>query len=190
MKLGILGGSFDPIHLGHLRAAENARDALGLDRVLFVPAGQPPHKTGATLAPAGDRFAMVALATAGHPAFVPSDRELVRPGASYTVDTLEELRRERPSDDLVLLVGSDTLAEMSSWREPERIFALCAVAVFERPGSPRGEPPRGARVLEVKGQGLLLSASSVRALLREGKSVRYLVPEPVADFIAKRGLYR
>jgi len=190
VRLGILGGSFDPLHLGHLRAAENAREALGLGQVLFIPAGVPPHKPEATLAPGSDRFAMVALGTASHPAFVPSDLELVRAGASYTVETLQHLHRERPEDELFLIVGSDTLPEMSTWREPEKIFALCTVAVAARPGSPSGPAPAGARVVSVPGEGLSLSASAVRSLLRQGKSARYLVPEPVLDFIAKRGLYR
>jgi nicotinate-nucleotide adenylyltransferase len=190
MKLGIMGGSFDPIHLGHLRAAENAREGLGLDQVLFVPAAEPPHKPKDTLSPARDRFAMVTLATAPNPAFLPSDQELRRPGASYTVETLEALHRERPADELFLIVGSDTLGEMSTWREPERIVALCTLAVASRPDAPTGLAPAGARVVSLAGDGLRISASAVRALLRQGRSVRYLVPEAVADYIGKRGLYR
>jgi nicotinate-nucleotide adenylyltransferase len=189
VKVGILGGSFDPIHLGHLRAAENAREALGLHEVLFIPAGQPPHKRESGLSPARDRLAMVTLATAGNPAFLPSDAELLREGPSYTADTLKALRAERPGDDLFLVVGSDTLPEMSGWYEPERLFALCTVAVAGRPGTSSARPPAGAKVVELPGPGLEVSATDVRRRVREGKSVRYLVPDAVAEYIAKRGLY-
>jgi nicotinate-nucleotide adenylyltransferase len=193
MRVGLLGGTFDPIHLGHLRAAENAREALELDRVEFVPSGQPPHRPG-PLSPALDRYAMVALATAGHPAFCPSDAEVARPGPSYTVDTIAALVSRRPQDRFALIVGSDTFPEMTSWREPERLFGLCEVAVVDRPGQePESEvapPYPGARgVSRVRGATLPVSASLVRARVREGRSVRYLVPDAVAEYIAKRGLY-
>jgi nicotinate-nucleotide adenylyltransferase len=186
----VLGGTFDPIHLGHLRAAENAREALELDEVLFIPSGTPPHRT-APLSPALDRFAMVALATAENPAFVASDVELTREGPSYTADTLAALRARAPQDALFLIVGSDTFPEMTTWREPERIFAACTVAVAERPGVPVA-PTTGtaASVERVTGPGLAISATEVRRRVREGGSVRYLVPPAVADYIAKRGLYR
>ncbi len=185
MKVGLLGGTFDPIHLGHLRAAENAREALGLDQVAFVPARVPPHRSR-PMASGLDRFAMVALATAGHPAFRPSDLELQREGTSYTVETLRVWRQARPQDELVLLLGSDAFAEMASWREAEAVLGLCAVAVVERPGESR----QTASALRVAGPGLEVSSSQVRDRVREGRSVRYLVPETVADFIDKRGLYR
>jgi nicotinate-nucleotide adenylyltransferase len=188
----VLGGTFDPIHLGHLRAAENAREALALDEVLFVPSGRPPHRT-APLSSGLDRFAMVALATALHPAFVASDVELARGGPSYTADTLEELRRGQPADALFLIVGSDTFPEMQSWKDPERLFALCTVAVADRPGAPAAVPPRPGttmRVERLSGPGLAVSATEVRQRVREGRSVRYLVPEGVADYVVKRGLYR
>lgn len=189
MKVGILGGSFDPIHFGHLRAAENAREALGLREVLFIPAGQPPHKSLNSLSPARDRLAMVTLATAGNRAFLPSDAELQRSGPSYMADTLRALRAERPRDDLFLVVGSDTLPEMSDWYQPEHLFALCTVAVAGRPGVATGKAPAGAKVLELPGPGLEMSATDLRRRVREGKSVRYLVPDTVAEYIAKRGLY-
>jgi len=192
VKVGLLGGTFDPIHLGHLRAAETAREALRLDLVAFVPSGEPPHRTG-PLASVLDRFTMACLASAGHPHFTVWDTELKRSGPSYTVDTLASLRTERPDDDLVLVVGSDTWPEMTGWREPERIFALAEVAVVGRPGQP--PPDRvvsfpGARgVARVDGPVLPISATSIREHVRRGASVRYLVPGPVAEFIARRGLY-
>jgi len=192
VKLGVMGGTFDPIHLGHLRAAENAREELGLDRVLFVPAARPPHRPDRLAAPL-DRFAMVALATVDNPAFVASDLELRRDGPSYTVDTLRALRAERPDDPLYLIVGSDTFPEMASWREPEALLSLCTVAVVTRPGD--DEAASGAEGLSrpnavsISGPGLPISATSIRERVRERRSVRYLVPEGVADYIRKRGLY-
>jgi len=187
VRVGLLGGTFDPIHLGHLRAAENAREALALERVAFVPAAQPPHR----MAPSGsarDRFAMVALATAGHAGFFVSDAELDRDGPSYTVDTLRAWRALRPADELVLVVGSDAFVEMGTWRESESLFALCTVAVVARPGEalPLGPGP----AVPVSGPSLPVSSTEIRRRVAEGKSVRYLVPEAVADFIEKRGLYR
>jgi nicotinate-nucleotide adenylyltransferase len=182
-----MGGTFDPIHLGHLRAAETAREALQLDQVLFVPAGQPPHRE-APKAPAPDRFAMVGLAAGERAGFVASDVELRREGPSYTVDTLGSLRSSCPGDELVLIVGSDTFPEMRGWRDSERVFALAQVAVVSRPGA---EPAAtAARVACVYGPALEVSSSAIRELLRQRRSVRYLVPAPVADYIEKRGLYR
>ena len=190
MKVGLMGGSFDPIHFGHLRAAENAREALSLDEVLFVPAAEPPHKPAFSLSPARDRLAMVVLATADNPSFVPSDLELRRSGRSYTVDTLADLARERRGDEVFLIVGSDTLGEMASWHEPERIFALSTIAVVDRPGAEAAPAPLpGAFILRVSGPGLFVSASEVRRRVHEGLSVRYLIPEKVAAYIASRGLY-
>jgi len=190
----MLGGTFDPIHLGHLRAAECARDALGLDQVAFVPAGQPPHRE-APASSALDRFAMVALATAGHPRFRPVDFELQRPGPHYTVDTIEALLSREGTRSLHLIVGSDTFVEMTGWREASRIFSLCHVAVVPRPGSldlgpaPPAPFPQARGVDLVSGPALAISASTIRAEARGGRSVRYLVPEAVADYIEKRGLY-
>ncbi|MCG6925864.1 MAG: nicotinate-nucleotide adenylyltransferase [Acidobacteria bacterium] len=191
MRVGLLGGTFDPIHLGHLRAAESAREGLDLDLVVFLPSGEPPHRTG-PLASALDRFTMACLASAGHPRFAVWETELKRPGPSYTVDTLASLHAERPDDELVLVVGGDTWPEMTEWREPERLFSLAEVAVVTRPGqpSPTTAPPfPGARVTRIDGPALPISATAIREHVRRGESVRYLVPVPVAEFIARRGLY-
>ena len=163
-----MGGTFDPIHIGHLRAAELAREALSLEQVLFVPAGVPPHREPPR-ASALDRFAMVGLATAEHKHFVPSDVELRREGPSYTVDTLCELRDGRPGDELVLIVGSDTFPEMQAWRDAERVFALCQVAVVSRPGS-ASEAPADPRASTLPGQGLEIASSAIRQLLKERKN--------------------
>jgi nicotinate-nucleotide adenylyltransferase len=134
VRIGLFGGTFDPVHLGHLRAAESAREALGLDRVAFLPSALPPHRPR-PLSPAADRLAMARLATEGHPCFESWDLELRRPGPSYTVDTVAALAHERPDDRFVLIVGADTWPEMPGWREPRRLFSLVEVAVTDRPGA-------------------------------------------------------
>ena len=192
MRIGLFGGTFDPVHLGHLRAAENAREALALDRVLLVPSAVPPHR-GAPATPAADRLEMTRLAAATHPAFEASDVELRRTGPSYTVDTVCAVLEERPGDTLVLLVGADTWPEMTSWREPERLFSLVEVGVAERPGSPleplRPPFPSSRPVHHVSGPSLPISASAVRARVAAGQSVRYLVPDAVLHYIEARRLY-
>jgi len=193
VKIGIFGGTFDPIHLGHLRAAENAREALGLGAVYFVPAHTPPHRPGPATS-ATDRYAMVALATSGHAAFITSDVEVRRGGPSYTVDTLVTLREELAGQELWLILGSDAFGEIATWREPEKIFSLCRVAVVHRPG----EVPKSEKALElsaervswVEAAGLPISATEIRRRASERRSVRYLVPDAVADYIEKRTLYQ
>jgi nicotinate-nucleotide adenylyltransferase len=191
VKLGLMGGMFDPIHFGHLRAAENAREALRLDRVAFVPAALPPHRP-APSASAIDRYAMVALATASDPGFIPWDGEIRREGPSYTVDTAEALLAEHPGAALTLIVGADNLALLPQWKDPARLLALCTVAVVGRPGE--GEEPAAgldpARFVRVEGSHLPIASRSLRDRVRAGRSVRYLVPDAVAGYIEKRGLYR
>jgi nicotinate-nucleotide adenylyltransferase len=189
VKVGLLGGTFDPIHLGHLRAAENVREALSLDRVVFVPARTPPHGKGPRATPL-DRYAMVALATSGHPSFDASDVELLREGPSYTVDTVAEWIRDHAEDKVVLVVGADTYPEMVTWKEPERLFALCPIAVAARPGETVSGSIGAPQAEIVAGPGLPISSTEIRRRVGSGCSVRYLVPDAVADYIAKRGLYR
>jgi nicotinate-nucleotide adenylyltransferase len=191
VRLGLLGGMFDPIHIGHLRAAEIVREALALEEVVFVPTGRPPHR-GQPAAAGLDRYAMVALATAAERAFVPSDVELTREGPSYTVETVALIRQQRPGVDVVLIVGSDNLPMIADWREPERLLELCTVAVVERPGcipAPAGTLP-AERVHRVEGTALPIASRDLRERIRAGRSVRHLVPGGVADYIEKRGLYR
>jgi nicotinate-nucleotide adenylyltransferase len=189
VKLGILGGMFDPIHYGHLRAAEIARETLGLDRVAFVPAAVPPHRA-APQASAADRYAMTLLGTLSHPAFAAWDGELRRAGPSYTVDTLQALRDEHPGAALTLIMGADNLALLPQWKDPERLLSMCTVAVVGRPGERPAPLPDPARFVAVEGSDLPIASSGLRERVREGRSVRYLVPEPVAGYIEKRGLYR
>jgi nicotinate-nucleotide adenylyltransferase len=191
VRLGLLGGMFDPIHIGHLRAAEIVRESLALDEVVFMPAGAPPHR-GQPEASGMDRYAMVALATAGERAFLPSDLELRREGVSYTVDTVAALKESRPDADVVLIVGSDNLPMIAEWRDPQRLLEMCTVAVVARPGSTPAPvaalPP--ARVERVEGTALPIASRDLRERVRAGRSVRHLVPSAVADYIDKRRLYR
>lgn len=190
MKIGVMGGTFDPVHLGHLRAAESALTELGLERVVFVPARTPPHREP-PVASAWDRFAMVALATAGHGAFVASEIELQREGPSYTVDTIAALR-ERAGEDPVLIVGGDSFAEMGGWKDAERLRGLCSVAVVSRPGRPAGPAPIGSgwRARFIEGPALPISSTDIRHRVAERRSIYYLVPASVAEYVDKRGLYR
>ena len=192
MRIGLYGGTFDPVHLGHLRAAETAREAFRLDLVAFLPAAVPPHRE-APVSPAEDRLAMARLATAAHPRFEAWDAELRRPGPSYTVETVSTLVSERPSDSFVLVVGADTWPEMATWREPERLLRLVEVAVVDRPGVAGGElrlPFPGARgVRRAEGPSLPISATAIRERVARGLSVRFLVPDAVADYIEARRLY-
>lgn len=185
-RLLVMGGTFDPPHLGHLVLAECARWQFGCERVLFIPAGEPYLKTaaGRAVTPAGMRLEMVRLATAENPAFVVDDREVRRPGPTYTVETLEELAQEGRGE-LVLVLGADAAAGFGSWREPGRIRELARVVV-----APKGElaVPPGFDVVRMPR--LEVSSSLIRERVRAGEPIRYLVPAAVEGFIFERGLYR
>lgn len=196
-RTAVFGGSFNPIHYGHLLLADEILETLELDRILFVPAAVPPHKSPAHLAPAGDRHEMVRLATAGHPKFEVSDAELRRAGPSYTVDTLEALRS--PGEDLFLIVGSETFLDLLTWREPRRIAELARLVVVPRVGSAFDADGAAAQKvvreigqepLIVRATSLPISASDLRRRVREGRSVAYRLPEAVAAYIRARRLYQ
>jgi nicotinate-nucleotide adenylyltransferase len=196
--LGVLGGTFDPIHVGHLAVAEEAREALGLARVMFVPAGQPPHKVPGSVSRVGDRVAMVQLAIADNPAFELSMIEVQREGPSYTVDTLEALARANPGARLHLILSAETFAELPTWHEPERLFEAARMAVVPREGYPapdpawlaRAFPGREDRVEYLGGPRFELSSTALRARVAAGRSIRYLVPAAVEAYIADHDLYR
>ncbi len=191
-RIGIFGGTFDPIHNGHLAAAQAALELLGLDRVVFVPAARPPHKTGRRLAAAEHRLTMVNLAVRGNRRFVVSRAEIGRPGPCFTVDTLEGLIPPKGRDRLHLLIGMDQAEWLDTWKKPERIFALAEIDVLSRPGHSTDRiPPRWRRrVRLVEIPGLDISASRIRQMVSRGRSVEYLVPKPVAGYIARHRLYR
>ncbi|HEY6866578.1 MAG TPA: nicotinate-nucleotide adenylyltransferase [Candidatus Eisenbacteria bacterium] len=190
-RIGLFGGTFDPPHVGHLALAEWAREQLGLDQVLFVPAGTPPHKRGRRHSSAAARVAMTRLAVRGNAAFRLSTLEVRRRGPSFTVDTLRALRARAPGARLYLLMGEDSLVEFSGWREPAAIAALASLAVARRPGrGRRGSAGRPPRVTWLDNPGLELSSSAIRARVRRGRSIRYLVPDAVAAYVRRHGLYR
>jgi nicotinate-nucleotide adenylyltransferase len=195
-RVGILGGTFDPIHHGHLVIAEEAREALGLDQVLFVPASTPPHKPGRPVTEPQHRLAMVRLAVADNPAFAVAAIEVERGGPSYTVETLDALRAGGLLDPW-LIVSSEALAGFADWRDPLRILELARLAVVPRGGfDPLGPawfearfPGRGERARFLDGPLLPISGSVVRRRAAAGRSVRYLVPDAVARYIADHSLY-
>ena len=191
-KTGILGGTFDPIHIGHLLVARDAMDALGLDRVVFVPAAAPPHKADRPTAPAASRLAMVHLAVRDDPDFSISEVEFRRSGPSFSIDTIGELERELPGNDLYFLIGEDNLGEIWSWKEPEALFRRCRVVVIGRLGSDRltisPDLPGPVTTLDI--QRIRLSSSEIREKVKEGRSIRYLVPPEVERYIYEHRLYR
>lgn len=193
--IGVLGGSFNPPHLGHLVIASELCARLGLERVLFVPAAAPPHKEIDDGVAAADRLEMTRLATADDERFAVSAVE-IELGLRYTVDTLAELRRRHDGRELVFIVGSDTLLQLASWHEPERVLALATVAVAYRPGDDPLAVTAAAgrwgtdRVRLVPAVGVDVSSSAVRERVREGVPIRYLVPPAVERFIVERSLYK
>jgi nicotinate-nucleotide adenylyltransferase len=199
--LGVFGGTFDPIHIAHLAVAEAARDALSLERVVFIPNRQPPHKPDQVVTPATDRLAMLRAAIADNPAFETSTMELDRDGPSYTSDTLEALRSERlaagESVDIALILSVEALAGLATWHEPERVLELATLVVAPRDGSPdidaeaiaRLVPGAKPRVVMLDGPRMRLSASDIRRRAAAGRSVRYLVPDAVAAYIGDHALY-
>ena len=199
LKIGILGGTFDPPHLGHLWLATLAADALGLDRVLLMPAARPPHKSGRQITNAADRVLMARLAISGDPLLEISLVEMERSGPSYTVESIEALRERHGSGTrLVLLMASDTLAQIDTWRQPDRLLELAEWAIGPRPGTPMPEPgvlrgrfgPAADRIHLLEGPALEVSGTEIRRRVAAGRAIRYLVPRAVEELIRERGLYR
>jgi len=206
-RVGILGGTFDPIHYGHLAVAEEVAEALGLEKILFVPAARPPHKLDEDVTPAEDRATMVALAIAGNPAFGLCRIELERKGPSYTADTLEQLAdeaaRQGVARELHFILSADTLAEFRTWRTPERVLAAAHLVVVPRPGAPApslewalAQIPEAAaagpalRIRCVDTVRLATSSTEIRARAAAGCSIRYLVPPDVEAYVRDHRLYR
>lgn len=214
-RVGLLGGTFDPIHLGHLYAAEAAARRFALDPVLVIPSYAPPHKDGRTVAPAEDRFRMVELACAGHPGLLASRIEVDARETSYSVITLEKVRRLYPSAGLFFIVGADAFREIETWRDYERVLGECRWIVTDRPGTrladlrdllggrfrdrmlelrpgedATGELAESARIFLLRIGALEISATEIRRRVRAGGSLAGLVPEAVAGYIRSRGLYR
>ncbi len=212
MKIGILGGTFNPIHIAHLRIAEEVRDRFGLAKVVFVPAATPPHKPLAEDLPFAGRYEMVRRAIEGNPFFDLSDIEGKRGGKSYSIDTLHAFRSEHPEDEFFFIIGSDSFLDIGSWHEYAAIFSLCNIVVAERPEARVPAPDQalpdaiahefcyygaekrlahrsGYSVYYLEGVPLAISSSAIRELARLDRSVRYLVPAAVEHYIKEQRLY-
>lgn len=189
MRIGVFGGTFDPPHTGHLVVASDACQALGLDRVLWIPSAVPPHKRRTVRASAEARLEMVRAAIEGDPRFEADDLELRRAGPSYTADTLRELAARHPGAELVLLIGADNLREIPGWHQPEEILRLARVAVLSRDGA--GVPPDAPiPAVPVAVTRVDVSATEVRRRAAAGETIRYLVPDAVRALIERGGVYR
>lgn len=197
MRLGIYGGTFDPVHYGHLLLAETCRQELTLDEVRFIPAGSPPHKPDASVADGHARADMLDLAVSGYPEFVVDRRELKRTGPSFTVDTLAELSTELPEAELFFLMGADSLRDMPTWHQPDRIAELSTVVACNRPGLPA---PTAEQVREWIGEladrtviqqmpGTDLSATALRSRVRDGHGLRFMTPRAVETYIEQHRIY-
>lgn len=198
-RLGIMGGTFDPIHYGHLVAAEMARCQFKLNKVVFIPSGSPPHKTSRDVAPAELRYAMVESAIRDNPAFDISPIEVEREGLSYTVETLRILRRAWPAHELFFITGTDALLEIFSWHEPLEILTLIQFIGAARPGFDASDfllkvqqehPETQGRIHYLEVPALSISSTDIRSRVRRGEPIRYLLPESARVFIEQQGLYK
>ncbi len=195
MRLGVMGGTFDPIHYGHLVAAEEVRARFELDLVMFVPCRQPPHKKDYPITDAEHRYAMTVAATCANPRFITSRIELERPAPSYTIDTLRQLRARGPDTELFFITGADAVRELLTWREPQELVALCRLVAVTRPGydlagleRELGELAREVRTIEAPG--VNVSSTELRERVARGRPIKYLTPLAVESYILKHGLYR
>lgn len=196
--LGIIGGTFNPIHNGHLLAAEHARCELGLEKVIFVPAARPPHKEGLDILDGENRLKMVALAIEGNPGFAVSDLELTRPGPSYTVDTLKHYQTRYPGKSIYFIMGADSLLLFNTWKEANDLAEKGRFVVVTRPGyrfdwekEPLASLPGSLRLCSVflEIPGIDVSSSEIRNRVKNGRSIRYMLPEKVESYIREMGLY-
>lgn len=197
-RVGILGGTFDPVHIGHLICAEAAREQFHLETVLFVPASRSPFKLNRDVAADEHRWAMVNLAIAGNPCFSASRIELDRSGPSYTIDTLRALKAATAAE-LFFITGADTIVDLDKWRSAREVLALATFIAFPRSGTgarrlraaiDRLNSEFGGSVAVARGPRIDLSSTEIRRRVRAGESLRYLVPDPVAEYIVQHGLYR
>ncbi len=197
--VGILGGTFDPLHLGHLVIAEEARTRLGLTEVVFVPAGGPYHRGQQPVAASKHRLAMVRLGVAGNPRFRVSTMDIEREGPSYSIDSVRQVREEAgPGTSLVFIMGWDALRELQTWRQPDLLLSLCRVAAARRPDTPdldwrlleQAVPDVRDRIVQLDTPLIGISATEVRRRVAEGVSIRYWVPDAVAEYITEHRLYQ
>lgn len=194
-RLGVMGGTFDPIHHGHLLTAEEAAVQFGLHQVIFVPTGRPWMKADREVTPAEHRYLMTVIATASNPRFTVSRIEIDRPGPTYTVDTLRALRQQHPDAELFFVTGADAMLEIFHWKDPEELFALAHFIAATRPGYDLAHfeaeaPTAHPKVTVMNIPALAISSTDIRQRVREGRPIRYLLPEGVKSYIEKEGLYR
>ncbi len=198
-KTGIMGGTFNPIHVGHLLLAENARDSFGLDEILFIPSGRSYMKQEAEILDRRERYEMTSLAIEGNPAFSISDIEVRRKGNTYTCDTLSRLKASEPETEFYFIVGADSLFSMETWREPERIFRDCVVLAAVRDDKDSDklqgqisylEEKFNARIYQITFKEIDISSTDIRMRLANGQSIRYMVPDKVISYIEEHHLYR
>jgi len=188
MKIGILGGTFNPIHIGHLILAEEAREKLGLDKIIFVPTYLPPHKDSSDIASAKERYTMIKLAIKTNKYFSVSDVEIKRDGRSYTIDTIKEFRKRYPNDELYFITGSDLLKYLDEWKDLNEIIKMVKFVVATRPGYPLEKIPGYISTVAIRA--VDVSAFEIRKAIKEETSFRYLLPERVFNYINKKKLYR
>ena len=187
MKIGILGGTFNPIHIGHLILAEEAREKLGLDKVIFVPTYLPPHKDNSNIAAAASRLEMVRLAIKGNKQLAVSDIEIKRNGRSYTIDTIKEFKKAYPEESLYFIIGSDLLTYLNEWKDLNDIISMVKFVAATRPGYPLEKIPSYISTVAIRA--VDISGFEIRQCVRENKSFRYLVPDAVYKYILKKKLY-
>jgi len=188
MRIGILGGTFNPVHIGHLILAEEAREKLGLERIIFVPTALPPHKDDSNIASPADRLKMLKLAVASNKFFKVSDIEIKRQGRSYTIDTLKEFKARYSRDELYFIIGSDLLKYLSDWKDLNQILQMVKFIVATRPGYPLEQIPPYIQTLPIRA--VDVSAFEVRQCVAQNKSFGYLVTDKVFDYIKRKKLYK
>jgi nicotinate-nucleotide adenylyltransferase len=189
MKIGILGGTFNPIHLGHTRLAREARDKLALDKVILVPSYMPPHKSGKEIISSDDRYAMAKIALSGTRGIEVSDIEMKLKGTSYSINTVRKIKDiYGEAAEIYLITGSDYAGDLDSWMEIDRLRKMCTLTIATRPGSPQASGAAGARILRVETPEI--SSSDIRRRIKEGKDFKDLVCPRVYDYIEEHGLYR
>lgn len=190
MRLGLFGGSFDPVHLGHLLVAQAALEELNLDRLAFIPAAQSPFKPGTRSAPGGFRARMLRLALAGYPKYSVDEFEIQRGGISYSIETVREYRRRQPGAQLFWLIGADHVPSLPTWREAATLAELVEFVVIPRPGEPPARLPEPFRLRPLNGWPVRISSSEIRVRVRDNRLIRHLVPAGVSEVIADEKLYR
>jgi len=198
-KIGIIGGTFDPIHIGHLVLAEQIRTKFNLEKIIFIPAGTPPHKLNMNITSSKDRYNMTLIATINNPNFEVSSIEIDQADISYTINTIKKMKEIYKDSELYFIIGADVLYELDTWKEFENLFKLCKFIAATRPGTDEEkllekkeflEQTYGAKILLTKVLALDISSTDIRNRIREGESIKYIVPEPVEKYIIKNKLYK